>query len=269
MSDGAKVRVLDFNLAEQPNDYTIFLIPGFITVFQSWHRVIKLLAPEFRILYFESREKVSSKLPSRKMKRKITFDRMARDIKEVIEQMGLEEKKYITFCSSTGGTILIKALSNGWIHPDGAVMVGPMVEFRVSLFLKVASIVLPNILLQTVLFPVAKFYLKNVYVDAEKEPEQVEKYMRAFEEADLYKTKPIFRKMRHYSIWDLPEKVETKTLLVGASVDEMHSTEDCKRVHQLMPNSQYIDLGSNKATHSEPVVEALKGFLHDLDNGSF
>ncbi|MHA1739499.1 MAG: hypothetical protein ACTSXA_13535, partial [Candidatus Heimdallarchaeota archaeon] len=36
MSDGTIVRVLDFNLAENPDEYTFLLVPGYVTVFQSW-----------------------------------------------------------------------------------------------------------------------------------------------------------------------------------------------------------------------------------------
>ena len=91
MSDGVEVRALEFDLVEQPNDYILLLIPGYVTVFQSWEKVMSLLTPEFRVLYFETREKASSNIPSRKLKRKITFDRMALDLKEYLSLIHISE----------------------------------------------------------------------------------------------------------------------------------------------------------------------------------
>jgi alpha-beta hydrolase superfamily lysophospholipase len=122
MTDGAQVRVLEYNLAEEPNDYIIILIPGFLTVFQSWQRVMELLIPEFRVLYLESREKVSFIVP-RKLERKIKLTSMAHDIKEVVQQLELDGQKYITITSSTGGNILTEALSKEWLHPTGAILI--------------------------------------------------------------------------------------------------------------------------------------------------
>ncbi|MHA1122345.1 MAG: alpha/beta fold hydrolase, partial [Candidatus Heimdallarchaeota archaeon] len=119
------------NHTEKPIDYIIILIPGFLTVFQSWQRVMELLTPEFRVLYLETREKVSSIVP-RKLERKIKLTDMAHDIKEVIQQLEMDGQKYITLTSSTGGNILTEALSKEWLHPTGAIMVGPAIEFHIG-----------------------------------------------------------------------------------------------------------------------------------------
>jgi alpha-beta hydrolase superfamily lysophospholipase len=264
MSDGAIVRVLDFDLAENPHEYTIFLIPGFITVFQGWEKVVKALVTDFRVIYFESREKFTSSL-SRKLVRKLYFDRMGEDIKEVIATLELDKEKYVTLCSSTGGTIQAHALANKWINPTGAVMVGPAFDYKISLFVKIGATIVHPFLVKTLFFPLVRWYIANVYVDKEKEPEQLEKYIRAIEEADLRKTQTLLRKMRNYSCWELAPQIETETLLVGASADKMHQTESCLKAHKLIPNSTYVDLGSNKATHSQPLVEEMYKFIDYLE----
>jgi len=268
MTDGTQVRVLDFNLAEKPNDYVIVLIPGFLTVFQSWQRAMELLTPEFRVLYMETREKVSSIVP-RKLERKIKLTNMAHDIKEVIQQLELDGQKHITLTSSLGGTILTEALSKKWLEPTGVIMVGPAIEIHIKLFVIILSVILPNFIKKTIMIPAIKWYMSKFIINTEAEPEQLDKYMRAFEEANLRKAIPTFRRFYRYSIWDMPPKVETPTLLLGASTDGMHATQACLRTHELMPNSIFVDLGSNKATHSEPLVEELKKFIIRLDNGEF
>ncbi|HUT81802.1 MAG TPA: alpha/beta hydrolase [Candidatus Bathyarchaeia archaeon] len=267
MTDGSQVRVLDFNFSQKPYEYTILLIPGFLTVFQSWQRVIELLTREFRVLYFESREKVTSKVP-KKLERKITFPQMAYDIKEVVEQLDLSDKKYIALCSSTGGNILTQALSNKLISPTGAIMIGPAIEFHISGLVTFLSAITPNFMIQGVFIPLVRRYMTRVYINKKEEPEQLEKYIRALEEGNLRKALPTFRRMYRYKIWDQLPNVVTKTLLVGASLDKMHATEETLKAHNLMPNSLYIDLGSNKETHSDPLVIELKNFIEKLEKNS-
>ncbi len=265
VTDGSQIRILDFNLAENPNEYIIMLIPGFATVFQSWQRVMELLTQEFRVIYFESREKVTSIMP-KKLVRKITLSIMAHDMKEVIEQIKLDGRKYITICSSTGGNVLTEALNKKWINPTEAIMVGRAIEFHLQGFVVVLSALIPNFLIQTIFMPIIRWYISVEYVNKKNEPEQLDKYMRALEEANMRKIMPLFRRLYRYNSWDMPPKVETRTLLIEASLDRIHATEECLRVHELMPKSIYVDLSSNRASHSDPFVDEIKKFIDKLEN---
>ncbi|MGC9778663.1 MAG: alpha/beta hydrolase [Candidatus Heimdallarchaeota archaeon] len=263
MTDGTKIRVLEFDFAKNPNKYTLLFIPGFATVFQSWQEVLEPLSKEFRILYFESREKNSSIMPTRKIERNINLHKMAYDIKETFEQMGLKDQNYITVCSSTGGTIEIEALSEKWISPNGAVMVGPTVEYHLSLIAPLLVSIVPKFV-KNLFTPIFRWYVGKIYVDKKENPEQYAKYVRAGEEIKLRKVRKILWQMTKYKCWDMLPKIGTKCLLVGASSDKMHATEETKKTHELIPNSAFIDLGSNKATHSQPLVDAIKSFTENL-----
>lgn len=263
MNDGAKVRILDFNFANNSSEYIVMLVPGFLTVFQGWQRVMELLTRNHRVLYFESREKPSSILPKQLIK-KITLHRMAEDLKEVAEQMKLDEQKYIILSSSTGGHITVEALSKKWLNPAGSVMVGPAIEFHVQWYVAILSALVPQFLAKGVFKPIIRWWISLFYVNKKDEPEQLDKYIRALEDADMRRATPLFRRFYRYSAWDLPEKVTTPTLLLGASVDKMHATKECLKVHELMPNSIYVDLGSNKATHSDPLVKEMEKFEKQL-----
>jgi len=264
MSDGTIVRVLDFNLAKEPDEYIFFLVPGYTTVFQSWHKVTELLSVKHRVIYFESREKCTSTVP-RKLERKITFTQMGHDIKEVVEQLELDKQKYITICSSTGGTILYEALSRKWLRPTGQVAIGPAMIYYIKGFITFLSRFIPNFVIKTLFRPFAQFYLKKAYVDEKAEPEQMIKYLRAFDEGELRKSLPVLRKMRKYNGWDLPAKIDTPSLLIGATTDIMHVADNCKRVDSLMPNSYYVDLGTNKAAHEQPLIDEIYKFIQKIE----
>ncbi|MCK5157770.1 MAG: alpha/beta hydrolase [Candidatus Heimdallarchaeota archaeon] len=264
MSDGTKVKILDFDLAENPNKYTIFLIPGFTTVFLSWEILVEILSKEFRILYFESREKSSSIAPNRKVQRSTTLRKMAYDIKEVTEQLELDKQDYIILCSSAGGTILVEALSEKWLNPPGAIMVGPTMEYHIQFIAPFLITIVPDFM-KNLFMPLFRWFLGKFHVDKKEHPKQYAKYARSGEEAILRKIRRVLREMYRYNCWHMPPKIETRTLIIGASTDKVHATEDAIRTHELIPNSSYIDLEDNIAAHTQPMADALKDFIKELE----
>jgi len=264
MSDGTKVKILDFDLAENPNKYTIFLIPGFTTVFLSWEILVEILSKEFRILYFESREKSSSIAPNRKVQRSTTLRKMAYDIKEVTEQLELDKQDYIILCSSAGGTILVEALSEKWLNPPGAIMVGPTMEYHIQFIAPFLITIVPDFM-KNLFMPLFRWFLGKFHVDKKEHPKQYAKYARSGEEAILRKIRRVLREMYRYNCWHMPPKIETRTLIIGASTDKVHATEEAIRTHELIPNSSYIDLGDNIAAHTQPMADALKDFIKELE----
>jgi hypothetical protein len=265
MRDGVKVRVLVFDLAENPHEYKIFMIPGFATVFQGWSEMIENLSKDFTIYYFESREKTSSIMPSRKIARNTNLHKMAYDIKEVIEELKLDEGKYITISSSTGGTIQVEALSEKWMNPNGAILIGPTIEYHVHWFAALMISIVPAFI-KGLFMPMFRWYMGAIYVNKKKYPEQYAKYVRAGEEIDMIKIKKLMWQITKYKCWEMPPKIDnTKCILVGASEDKMHAAEETIRTHRLIPNSEYVDLGTNKATHSIPLIDLARKFITELE----
>lgn len=267
MSDGVQVRILEFDIAKKPHEYSIFVIPGFVTVFQSWETVIGLLAKEFKVYYFESREKNSSIMPDRKTEKSVTLHKMAHDIKEVIEQMKLDDTKYITLCSSTGGTIEVEALSEKWLKPAGAVMIGPTTQYDVK-WIAAAFVTAVPVFVKAIFMPFFRWYMGAVYVNKKKYPKQYAKYVRAGEEANMRKIRKLLWQMTKYECWDMVPKIEARTLLIGATEDKMHASELTMRVHELLPNSEYIDLGTNINAHTQPLVDTMKNFIVDIEKNT-
>ena len=264
MKDGVKVRVLVFDKAKNPHKYKIFMIPGFASVFPGWSKIIEPLAKDHIIYYFETREKTSSIMPSGKIARKTDLQKMAYDLKEIVEQMKLEESKYVTISSSAGGTIQVEALSEKWMHPDSAVLIGPSIEFHLQRFAAFAVYIVPSFIKDLFMF-LFRWFIGAFYVNKKKYPEQYAKYVRAAEEIDMRKMKKLMWQLTNYNCWEMVPKVEAKCILVGASEDKMHDAELTKKTQELIPNSEYVDLGTNKATHAQPLVDLVKKIITDLE----
>ena len=262
--DGARLRVLEFASAAGPAAKTLVLVPGLATVFQSWQEVVLSLSQDFRILYFESREKASSILPDRRAERHITLHEMALDLKDLARNMRLDERPYLVLCSSAGGTLVIEALSQGWMRPQGAILVGPMVRNRLSPVAAVLTSCTP-MALKNVAMPFFRVYLHAVHVNQRRNPEQFTKYVRAAEDVHFPKVRRLLWEMTAFDCTELLSKITTPCLIVGAATDEMHAASEVRRTQQRIPGASFVDLGSNQAAHAQPLVDAIRAFAAGLE----
>lgn len=102
MSDGSKLKILRTHAKEdRSNGFTIFVNPAFGSIILGWDEFLVEAMMDFDIVYFESREKGSSKLVK---KAKMDMEIYSEDILEIIRQLKLEEDKLIAFASSSSCT---------------------------------------------------------------------------------------------------------------------------------------------------------------------
>ena len=165
----------------------------------------------------------------------------------------------------------INAVGRGWLLT--LIMQSSGAATSTLAALNFAGIIGPTILIYMVpnfvkefFMPIFRFYMGRFHVDKNKYPEQYRKYVRAGEESNLRKIRRVIWKIGNKcSNWEMVPKVETKTLLIGATEDKMHTTEMTLRVHEMLPNSEYVDLGTNKAAHEQPLVDIMKKFINEFE----
>lgn len=262
MEDRAQVRVLEFESAAPTAHGTVLLVPGCATVFPGWEEAVRLLARRFRVLYFESREKASSRMPDRRTERGITLHRMAQDLREVAAQLGLASGGWHLLASSTGSTTAIEAMSRGWLRPAGAILVGAVPRQRVSWLAAFFTGCTPTRLKRYSLF-FYRVYLRWMYADPRRRPAQYAKYARAAEEVELPKIRPLLREMSRHTCLPMVPQVPVACLVVGASTDSMHTVEESRRLCRALPRGRFLDLGSNDAAHWQPLVDAVDAFVNE------
>jgi len=257
--DGTRLRVLDFDGAGREAE-PLVVVPGFASVFQGWEEVVRDFAAGRRVLYFESREKGSSRMPDRATERAVSLSRMARDLAAVESGLELVPGGYAVLGSSTGCTILVEALEAGWLAPRVAVLVGPAIEHRLTPWAALGTSLLPTVL-RPLALPLYRLYLRSVGVDRERHPEQFAKYFRAAQEASLPKIRRLLWEMTRQAGWERLPRVATPCLVVGAEDDGMHAAEDARRCVRLLPDARLIELADNRETHSTGLVEEVRSFL--------
>jgi pimeloyl-ACP methyl ester carboxylesterase len=262
VSDGVSLRLIDFtprNLS--PEKPVILFVAGWISLISGWKGVLKVLTAEHRVVYLESREKQSSIVPDVK-KVSFSIERLKLDIAEIIDKVIGPAGKFILAGSSLGASAILEYCGSEKRAPLSAVLIGPNTEFR---FPKILGTVIPVIhpSLYFSVKPVIKWYLRNFRLDKKNSIEQIEKYENTLDCADPYKLKANALAIRNYEIWGNIDNITVPCLVIGATTDTLHGTENIKRLIKIIPDSTYIELKSNMETHSEKagrlILEYIQG----------
>ncbi|HUT80286.1 MAG TPA: hypothetical protein VMZ29_03710 [Candidatus Bathyarchaeia archaeon] len=262
--DGCELRTLTFDNQSEPyEDVEILFIPGLLTVFPRWEKVVKELNEHYTVHYIESREKITSKLVK---KATMKIPEMMKDLDCIEKSLGLNEKKYITISSSMGGSLILENLAAKTLRPIGSILISPGVEVIFPKAVPKILHIMPAFVF-TIMKPYIRWHLKHRTVDAEKEPEQLKQYTRAILEADFKKMrKVVIRNANKYNGWHLLPKIMNRIILIGASTDKAHSSEFSRKVSNALSNCTYVDLGTNKAAHDTPLVKLAEEFIKELTN---
>jgi hypothetical protein len=257
LSDGTELRTLQVKAPkETANGLTLFLAAGWSSIVPTWDVVVLEAMKYFDIVYFESREKNSSKL---NWKTKNTLDRISEDVPETINFLNLQDDKLVILASSWGVIYIAHALAKKKINPLLTVLVGVTAKLTLPKGTRPIIPFTPPFVL-TIVKPLLRYWLVNRKSESE---EQAKKNLRNLEEAHPRKWKKVVR----YSTGDQCDsyaKIEQKVVIFGAELDKMHSFEETQKIVNLIKNVTYIDLQSNKNIHSEVLVTEIRKILKKM-----
>ena len=255
MSDGSSIRILrSIPTKDKFNGYSMIVIVGWGTIVPSWDLLLMEAVKDFDVIYIESREKASSILPKGY---EVGMDRMVKDIQEVVKQLELDEKKLILLGSCIGATEICYGMFKNMFNPFMPVLIAPPARFEVPPVLRQMIPILP-----TFLWGIAQPILRWWIIRFKTEDEiQAAKYLRTLEEADVKKWKRQGLRLAYKRYWKIFPEIKNHSLLVAAETDKMHDAKVTRKINDMMQNSIYINLGSNKDTHAPIMVEKVREYI--------
>jgi len=259
-SDQVSLRVITFSGPAERNKPDIVFVAGWVSLIEGWKEILSELTREYRVFYIESREKISSQIKGR-----VGFDvdSVGNDVVKIINHFGLKNDQYLLLGSSLGATAILDCYHKIPQKPKCLVLIGPNAEFRVPLTWKIiVKSFYPG--LYKLIKPSVKWYLRTFRLNIETDYEQYEKYSRALDAGDPWKLKSAVLALAKYQVWDILSTVTCPTLLIGASKDKLHEPENLKRIVEMVSNAQYVDMETNKQTHSKPMITHLNTFIEQL-----
>jgi pimeloyl-ACP methyl ester carboxylesterase len=254
-----ELRLIKFEHPGNPVRPRILFIAGWVSLIEGWGEVLQEMTRDFSVYYLETREKISSRITT-----KVSFsvDAIGHDIVNAVDALMLEDASYIFFGSSLGATVILDATRHLKRRPRCLVLVSPNAEFRVPLIWRiiVGSFYPP---LYTLIKPSVKWYLRKFRLDLESDHEQYEKYCRALDAADPAKLKPAVLALAQYAVWPVLRDIPYPALIIGASKDKLHEPDNLKKIVEMLPDAVYVDMETNKRTHSREMVGHIRTYFRD------
>jgi len=260
VSENVSLRLITFTPAEKNGNPSILFVAGWISLMSGWKEILQEMTKDFTVYYVETREKITSRV---KGKEQFGVEAIGKDIVALVSSLKLSPQNYILLGSSLGATAILDCCQHLNTAPKCLVLIGPNAVFRVPRFGKaIVTVFWPRLYL--IIKPLIKFYLKNFRLDVKSDYAQYKKYCTALDTADPWKLKNAAKRLWNYEVWKLLGDITYPSLIVGASKDNLHEPENLKKMISMMPNATYVDLETNKGTHSKPMVDEVRYYLKQL-----
>ena len=260
MSDGVSLKMIDFtpqNISQKKP--VIIFVAGWISLISGWKGALKVLTSEYRVIYLDSREKQPSVILNVK-KVNFSMKRLKLDLKEVIEKVVPPQREFILAGSSLGATTILEYCGTESRKPSSAILVAPNNGFK---FPKIPGLIITVIHPSLYIFikPFIKWYIRNFRLDKKNNMKQVEKYENTLDFADPYKLKRNALALKNYSLLESIKNIDIPCLIIGATTDKLHGTDDIRRILRILPYSTYIELTTNDDTHSEKAGHIIADYI--------
>lgn len=248
LSDGVTLTLYDFKKDDENDKPVLLFVAGWLSALSGWLEVLDEITPHYRVIYMESREKRSARLPAGRLPR-FDIDRLADDIAEVAAELVPEHTPLYVAGSSLGSTAIIRTLARGHLSPVASFLISPVTAFRFPAWGNFIIKYIPASFFTVIRYLIV-WYLVNFRVDKKKEPEQAKKYTNTVMDAEPTRLKANAGALSGHTVWeDLPQ-VKSPVVVIGASSDKLHGLEEITRMVKLMPEARVEVMGSNKETHS-------------------
>jgi len=255
-----ELRVISFTPYIVQSNPVIIFVAGWITQIDAWKSVLKEMTKDFTVVYVETREKISSRMP---LNAEYSIEGIGNDIVRLIEQWSFPPNGYVLVGSSLGSTVIVECFHALTKPPAALVLISPNAVFRVPLIWKmIIALFYPPF--YGALKPFVKWYLKHFRLDVQVDEAQYKKYSGALDAADPWKLKKAVIALEQYSIWHRLEALQCPVLLVGALKDLIHEPDHFQIIASRIPQVSVVDLETNANTHSPFVVVEIRKYLKKI-----
>ncbi len=265
LTDGVALRVVEFDPSHRTPDAPVLIfVAGWISLQTAWDPVLLELASRYRVLYVESREKGTARVP-RRPKIEFTLDRMADDVRDIVDRCIPEDASFWLIGSSLGSTAILHHLSRPGREPDGVIVIAPNIRFDLPWWAWPFMRLAPAAIFAW-LRPIIKWNLKHLRLDKRSEPEQVKRYAAYLDAADARRLKKNAWAIRHYSLLERLPTVTAPVTVIGATSDLLHRLDEIEHMVSRLPSATLEVMESNRATHSAAagrfMVDVITKSLH-------
>ncbi len=261
VADGVVTRLLRWR-TPAPSRPPVVFVPGWVSDPAGWFDLLRAMTADREVVYVETREKASAYLPKRLGPDDFTVPRLADDLRRVCAGLELRETP-VVMGSSLGGTVILEALKGEGLPARAAFLIGPNGRFRIPWW-GWPLLRLPDGA-YTVASEFALWYLRRFRVNAEREPEQMERYVRTVRSAEPGRLKLSARALGHYTVWPGLAGVKVPVAVAYAPSDTLHVADDILHMVRELPVGVAVECPSNLHMHRPEILVDLDRFVAGVD----
>jgi pimeloyl-ACP methyl ester carboxylesterase len=260
IDDRVALHVLSFFSVNRTIDIPVILVGGLATMPESLREVIDELTNDFTVHYIETREKTGSVISG-----KVLFDieSMGLDTVKIIRELGFEEGKYVLMGYSLGATIIADCYRHLESKPRCMILMEPTPVFHYPAW-SLPLIRFFGLPLYKILIPLSKWYLRTFRINTTEDAEMAVISFRALDHADPRKLRNVILSVAGYKVWDKLPLIDCPVLIAGTSKDHLHVKEEIQRMVEMIRNCRYIDLETNRRSHSAEMGQVVRDYVQSL-----
>jgi len=264
VEEGVSLRLYEWRPENDGGADPILFVAGWISLVTGWVPLLEKLVQTRPVFYLETREKESAEISPELMRpSSFSVPRLAEDLVEVSNQLGLDRDRTVLFGSSMGSNAILEVLKGDRLTAKGAFVVGPNAEFHFPWWGR------PLVHLPPWVYSAAKpfvlWYLRTFRVNAREDPEQMARYVRTIRAADPERIMLSAQAVIDYDAMPGLDTISSPVAVAYASSDILHCGDEVRRIVEAMPRGEAVSCPSNTYMHTAEVVADLDLFLARLD----
>lgn len=264
---GVELRVLQWSPEAPSGRPVLVFVPGWVSVVDGWADLLRGLVATREVLYIETREKGSARIASRELRpADFSIERMAADLVAAAHALELGDRAATFMASSLGATAVLEAMKAERLPAARAFLIGPNTRFRFPIWGH-PLLYLPAPAYRGLKY-LALWYLRNFRVNAEKEPEQMQRYESTLRTAHAQRFKLSALSVRNYQVWPRLGSIRSPVAVAYAGSDSLHEEGELERLVQALPHIRPVRCPSNRYMHSAELIPDMEAFEAAADSAS-
>ncbi|MCF2143792.1 MAG: alpha/beta hydrolase [Candidatus Heimdallarchaeota archaeon] len=240
--EGGQLRVFHHKPKKVKAKRPIVFVPGFGTTPWSWqefHRAHHGLAEYF---YIETRDKKSS-IIKRNRKTDMTIERLAKDVAEVIDYLGLRDKDFVLIATCLSGGALLTGLIKKTLKAPTVVVFDPFTKWTQNRF--VVKFIMP--ILPPIFLTVFKKIIGMLIIANMKNKAQKERNMDTIESAVAWKWRKFSMQNVNFDITNEFQTIEQVVYVFHGPKDKYHPEGTFEHVAKAIPNAHFFLMKTSDA----------------------
>ncbi len=260
VEEGVSLRLYDWRPENDNGADPILFVAGWISLVTGWVLLLEKLVRTRQVYYLETREKESAEIsPDLMRPSSFLVARLAEDLIEVSNQLGLDPDRTVLFGSSMGSNAILEALKGDRLQAKAAFVVGPNAEFHFPWWGRPLVHLPPRV--YSAAKPFVLWYLRTFRVNTREDPEQMARYVRTVRAADPERIMLSARAVIDYDATPGLDTISSPVAVAYAANDTLHGEEEVQRIVDAMPRGVAVKCPSNTYMHTAEVVHDLDRFL--------